>query len=719
MRATLSVLLRADALWLTLLGGLVYANSVQNPFVFDDQILIVDNLSLRQLWPLSGWILGPEIPLSSRPLIRLSLALNYAVGGLDPGAFRLGNIGVQLLTGLALLGVLRRTLNRFCGGGIPLRHARGLALAAAAIWLVHPLNSETVNYVAQRSESVMGLFYLLTLYCSVRRFDHGGSGWTILAAVGAILGMASKEVMATVPLVILIYDRIFVSPSWTAAITRHRALYVGLFSSWLVLAALLTVGAHGDTVGLGRGVTAYTYALNQTQAVSSYLGLSLWPHPLLLDYGFADHELTLAVAAPGLILLLALLAVTVWTLRIDPRLGFAGVWFFLILAPTSSIVPIVSEVGAERRMYLPLMSLVAAAVMLGYHSFGRRSPSNILQGAGLAGVLVLLLGAATVQRNRDYFTEVRIWETVVATAPHNYRAHNNLGVAFKKSGRLAAAIPHFQNALRLSPNYADAHYNLGMALGQHDQGDQGEWHLRRALAIDPGHAASHQGLARVLSTQGWSEQAIYHLRQAVRLEPYHPSRVHRLGIALAAAGNLDSALVQYRHTLRLDPEFYHAHNNLGIALRQLGHPHEATGHYRQALELNPDFADGHYNLANVLVDLDDLVAAETHYRQALEINPGYAKAHNNLGKLLGSKGMTVSGMFHFGKALALNPGYAEAHFNLGTAYLLEDQLEAAVLHYRRAVELNADNPLWLQYLRRALRKQVEQGAIERLNSRLP
>ena len=105
--------------------------------------------------------------------------------------------------------------------------------------------------------------------------------------------------------------------------------------------------------------------------------------------------------------------------------------------------------------------------------------------------------------------------------------------------------------------------------------------------------------------------------------------------------------------------------------------------------------------------------------QALGINPGYAKAHNNLGKLLGSKGMTVSGMHHFGKALALNPEYAEAHFNLGTAYLLEDQLEAAVIHYRRAVEFDADNPLWLQYLSRALRKQVELGAIERLNSPMP
>ncbi len=719
MRATLSVLLRADALWLTLLGGLVYANSVQNPFVFDDQILIVDNLSLRQLWPPGGWIFGPEIPLSSRPLVRLSLALNYSVGGLEPGAFRLVNIGVHLLTGLALLGVLRRTLNRFCGGGIPPRHARGLAVAAAAIWLVHPLNSETVNYVTQRSESMMGLFYLLTLYCSVRRFDHGGSGWTILAAVCALLGMASKEVMATAPLVILIYDRIFVSPSWTAAIARHRVLYVGLFSSWLLLVGLLTIGAHGDTVGFGRGVTAYTYALNQTQVISSYLGSSVWPHPLLLDYGFADHELTLAVAAPRFILLLALLAVTVWTLRIDPRLGFAGVWFFLILAPTSSMVPIVSEVGAERRMYLPLMSLVVAAVILGYHSFARRWPSNILRGVGLAGVLVLLLGAATVQRNRDYITEVRIWETVAAAAPHNYRAHNNLGFAVKRSGRLAASMPHFQNALRLNPNYADAHYNLGMALWEQDQADQGEWHLRRALGIDPGHAMSHQGLALVLSTQGWSEEAIYHHRQAVRLEPYYPSRVHSLGIALAAAGKLDSALVQYRHTLRLDPEFYQAHNNLGIALRQLGRPHEATGHYRQALELNPDFADAHYNLANALADLDDSAAAETHYRQALGINPGYAKAHNNLGKLLGSKGMTASGMHHFGKALALNPEYAEAHFNLGTAYFLEDQLEAAVLHYRRAVELDADNPLWLQYLSQALRKQVELGAIERLNSPMP
>ena len=715
MRATLSVLLRADAVWLVLLGGLVYANSVHNPFVFDDQILIVDNLSLRRLWPAGGWNLGPEIPFSSRPLVRLSLALNYAVGGLDPAEFRLANIGIHLLAGVTLLGLLSRTLNRFCRDVIAPRHARGLAWAVAAIWLVHPLNSETVNYVSQRSESVMGLFYLLTLYCAVRRFDHGGLGWTFLAGACAFLGMASKEVMATVPLMVLIYDRIFVSPSWRAAITAHRALYVGLFSSWLLLAALMTVGAHGDTVGFDRGVSAYAYGLNQAQVVSRYLGLSLWPHPLLLDYGVA-RELTLWAAAPGLLLIVVLLGVTAWTLRTNPRLGFSGVWFFLILAPTSSMVPIISEVGAERRMYLPLMGLAATVVVLVYHAIFRRRSAYLLLGPATAGVVLVLLGMATMRRNRDYLTEVRIWETAVAAVPGNYRAHNNLGFAFKQSGRLAASIPHFQNALRLNPDYADAHYNLGMALWEQEQADQGEWHLRRALAIDPGHAPSHNGLARLLGAQGWSEEAVYHHRQAVRLAPDHPDKVHDLGIALAGSGKLDSAVVCYRQTLRLDPGFYQAHNNLGIALRQLGRPRQAIKHYRLALELNPRFADAHYNLANALADRDDVGAAETHYLQALEINPGYAKAHNNLGKLLGSKGMTDPGIYHFGKAISLNPNYAEAHFNLGTAYLLDDHLEAAVVHYRRAVELEPNNPVWLQHLSQVLRQQVERRARERRDS---
>ena len=135
--------------------------------------------------------------------------------------------------------------------------------------------------------------------------------------------------------------------------------------------------------------------------------------------------------------------------------------------------------------------------------------------------------------------------------------------------------------------------------------------------------------------------------------------------------------------------------------------------------MNPHFAEAHYNLANALADPDDFAAAESHYLKALEINPGYAKAHNNLGKLLGSSGMTISEMDHFGKALALNPDYAEAHFNLATAYFLEDHLEQALADYRRAVELDADNPIWLQHLSRALRKQVVLRAIKRQESRVP
>jgi tetratricopeptide (TPR) repeat protein len=703
---------RADPLWLVLLGALVYANSIDNPFVFDDQILIADNLSIRQLWP-PNLDLRPEIPLSSRPLIRLSLALNYAVDRLNPASFRLANIGVHLLAGLTLLGVLRRTLERFCGGGIPRRHTRGLAFAAAAIWLVHPLNSETINYVAQRSESVMGLFYLLALYCAVRRFDQGGDGWTILAGVSALLGMASKEVMVTAPLMILIYDRIFVSPSWLAALTRHRRLYAGLFFSWVVLAALLTVGAHGETVGFGRGVTAYTYALNQTGVIARYLGLSVWPYPLLVDYGFANPELTLWAAAPGLLSVVALLGLMAWALKVNPRLGFAGIWFFLILVPTSSFVPIVSELGAERRIYLPLAGLVAAVVMLAYDSFSRRRSGPLRVGPALVAVCVLLLVLATRKRNRDYATEIGIWQTVVAAAPHNYRGHNNLGFAFKRSGLLDLSIPHFENALRLNPNYVDAHYNLGTALSEKDQADEGEWHLRRALALDPHHARSHHGLALMLRSQGWLTEAISHHRHAVWLEPTNPSRGHGLGIALATAGHLDSALVWYRHTLELEPGFYEAHNNLGIALRKLDRPRQAIAHYRWALELNPRFADAHYNLANALGDIGDSSAARYHYLEALDINPGYAKAHNNIGKLLGSKGMIAAGIDHFSKALELNPNYAEAHFNLGTAYLLEDYLEAAVAHYRRAVELDANNPVWLQHLSRALRRQVELRTIQR------
>ena len=199
---------RLAPLLLLVAGGLAYANSLHGDFVYDDIHSIAQNPDIRSLWP-PRWMLPPDAAhetVNSRPVASLSLAINYALGDLAMPGYRLFNLGVHLLCGLALFGAIRRT---------PVPHAEGLALATALLWTVHPLQSQCVNYIIQRRESLASLFYVLSLYSAIRGFDRDDRRWYAASILSCALAVASKEIAVSAPLAIALYDRIYRSGSWT------------------------------------------------------------------------------------------------------------------------------------------------------------------------------------------------------------------------------------------------------------------------------------------------------------------------------------------------------------------------------------------------------------------------------------------------------------------------------------------------------------------------
>ena len=312
-------------------GVIVYSNSLAAPFIFDDRTAILDNQQIRQLWPLSVPLSPPNnTPVAGRPIVNLSFALSYAIGGLDPRAYRLTNLAIHMLAALTLFGLVRRTLllpslrTRFGG------HATTLAWSAALIWALHPLPSETIDYVTQRTESMMGLFYLLTMYCSVRALDRQPARWHAAAILACAAGMACKESMLTAPVIVGLYDYVFVASPLLRKIRRTR-LYIGLAMTWLVLAALMWSGPR-ETVGLNTDVGPWTYLLNQAPMLLIYLRESFWPRQLVLDYGVPQPlALTdvwlplLAVGALGILVLVLLVR--------RPHAGFLGAWCFITCRP--------------------------------------------------------------------------------------------------------------------------------------------------------------------------------------------------------------------------------------------------------------------------------------------------------------------------------------------------------------------------------------------------
>lgn len=569
---------------LAIVAFATYVNSLDNPFVFDDLPAIRDNEHIRAIWPLTTAFDLPPSPVAGRPVVWLSLAVNHALFGDDVRGYRAVNIGIHLLCALVLLGIVRRTL---LGPDLRARlgpAAGATAFAAALLWLVHPLQSETINYVVQRTESIMALFYLLTLYCAIR-----GDGaprralWYGAAVASCALGMASKESMVTAPVLVILYDLAFLPGGAKAVLARRAPLYAGLAATWIVLAALMLGGPRAGTVGFGTVVTPFTYALNQCVMIVRYLRLTVWPHPLALDYG-KPAVLAFTDVLPAALALLVALGATVVAVVRWPRVGFLAASVFVLLAPTSSVVPIASEVGADRRMYLALAALLVLVVLLGRVVFRRRGA------AATATVLVATaLAVVTAQRNTDYASPTGIWKDAIGVVPTNTRAHYNLGVLLLQEHRLDEADAALRRALALDPDHEGAHYNLGVALAARDRHAEAADQFTEAVRINPKDARAHKNLANALRVIGREDEAMRHLDEARRLEPGEAGDLNDLGLMLARSGRHAEAIDRFREALAIDDSYADAHFNLALSLSATGAIGEALAHLEDARHARPNW----------------------------------------------------------------------------------------------------------------------------------
>ena len=624
--------------WLGLVvvaGGLAaYLSSFGGAFILDDQHAIVENEYVRRLWPITEAMSAPpQSSVSGRPLAALTLAVNHAMGGLNPWGYHALNLTFHLLSGLLLFGLVRRTLSF---GRLRERYGRPaplLAMVIALLWVVHPLQTETVTYVIQRSELLMGFFYLLTLYCAIRGYySPHPVRWPAAAVLACASGMGCKEVMATAPLLVLVHDLVFTPDPWRSVIRRRLPLYAGLAATWLILGALVAGGPRSASAGFGmREITPLNYALSEFGVILHYLKLSFWPHPLCLDYGWPIAR-TAGQIGPPMVAILALVAVTVWALSRRSPAGYLGVWFFVILAPTSSFIPIL-DLAFEHRMYLPLAAVIGL-VVLAVHRLGNlaggqaRAGRRVVWGLSAAcpSAAAIALGVTTHHRNLMYHDPLGIWQQTVNLNPANAPAHMALGLALVERGKPAEAAAQYEEALRLKPDFADAHYNLGNLLLKQSQYAAAETEYRAALQVNPDHLKAHLNLGAALVALGRAAEAVPEYEMALRLERNSSEAECNLAVALAYAGRIDEAIPHLREASRLAPNDAATRCNLASLLLQKGEPGEAVGQLTEAVRLLPRYPQARRLLGQALLQTGRLPEAAEQFREALRLDPGDAKA---------------------------------------------------------------------------------------------
>ncbi len=545
-----------------------YWNSTAGVFVFDDVQHIVNNAQIRTVWP--PWI---SMANSSRPVVSWSLAINYMIGGGDPWGYHAVNISIHSAAALCLFGLIRRTLLTSKRLEAWRLRSDAIALPVALLWALHPIQTQSVTYIIQRGESMMGLCYLALLYC-VARTGHDDKGrckatfaWSLLTIALCFVGMGCKAVMVTAPIVALLFERVFFATSLSALWRRRWWVFVGMMSAWSVLwvggviQGLQPSASPAARVGFGNvDVSPWHYALTQAGVVLHYLLLAFWPSSLCFDYAWPVVTSIREALVPAS-LLLAMLALVVVAWVRNPPIGFVSSVFFLLLSPTSSIVPI-RDVAVEHRMYLPLVSPIVLFVVFAAHVANRINTRNSALGSrvyvGLFLAISVALGVATIQRNRTYHSAEALWTDVAGKRPDNARAWNNLGTIQARTGRLDQSEESLRTAIRLDPKNAEAHYNLGLTLAR-----KSEW----ASACDA-----------------------------------------------------------YEKAIALASDYGEAYNNAAIALHKLGRAVDSIVHFKRAADLLPDRADVQFNLGAALMDANRPTDAEPLLRRALELDPGHAEA---------------------------------------------------------------------------------------------
>lgn len=605
----------------------VYAQAGSFSFLnYDDALYLQDapHVSEGLTWRGIAWAFTTFHAVNWHPATWLSHMLDVSLFGMDAGRHHLVNVLLHLLNSI----VLYRLLCEATGRALE-------SAAAAALFAVHPLQVESVAWVAERKNLLCALFFLLSLrqYC---RYSAMPSARRYLSALLLfLLALLSKPMAVTLPFVMLLLDR---WPLGRTGGTPGAGRLVLEKVPFLLLSAAscamtLLAQANGAALVTLESMPLAARLENAAAAYAAYLGKAAWPSRLAFYYPMPAMSSLHATAAASAILLAALTVFAVRQARTRPWLAVGWFWFLGTLVPVIGIVQVGMQSMADRYAYLPLVGLLLALCRGAGEAASRlRIPGRAVAAAACAAIA--LLGVASRAQAGTWRDSGSLFRHAVAATKDNWAAHNglgkvafeagdypealrhlqealrlapgiveirnSLGAAYARMGREDEAAAHYREALRLRPGYADARTNLGALLARRGEFDEAERLFREALASAPGSADAHVNLAHVLMRKGMDGEAIAHFRESLRLRPGDADSHLGLGLALSRTSALDEATAHLRVAVRLRPDDAEARNNLGVLLARGGAAAEAIGQFREAVRLRPGYEGARRNLERAI-----------------------------------------------------------------------------------------------------------------------
>lgn len=695
-------------------GSMVYSNTLHSPFIFDDIHNILQNSFIR-MNKFSPAIFQnlTQCPCKTRPVANFSFALDYYFHQYHLFGYHAVNIFIHVITGILLFLFFKITYRIYLSLNAPKNNDQDLfyiPFLGALLWLVHPVNTESVTYIVQRMTSMAGMFYILSLllYAVGRKGLQNSQAKNIRhnktrilpflyftgCVISGILALGSKQIAATLPIVILLYEWLF--SQHENPINLKKLMLCLTAMVFFAIIAIVFLGKNPiEKILFTYEIRKFTVSerlLTEARIVIYYISLFFYPSPsrLNLEYDYPlSHSLFMPIpTAIAVCAIIGMIGIAAYTINKNRIISFCILWFLGNLVIESSIIPL--DLAFEHRLYLIYMM---PAFLFSYSLF--HVLKNKWLAISLLSFLVLVFSYWTYQRNTIWLDETTIWKDCVSKSPNKSRPYSSLGAAYGKMGNLDLAINYFQKALRLDPDLGQTYDSIGYTLYQQGKYQEAVNYINTGLKMKPNDPNMTFHLASVLKAQGKYDQAMDQFLKVIQLTPYDIDAYYNLGIIQYKLDRIENAESSFQKAISIDPSDTQTHQMLGkLYLRQREYQ-KAVNQFNYILKLNPRDFSAYIGLGDVNKAEGNLSQAIAYYMDALSIEPGDADIHNDLGIVFIMQGKTDQAMDHLSKALEIDPSYMDAHINLGYILAQQHQNDEAQRHFSAVLKISPDNLLAL------------------------
>ena len=656
---------------------------------FDDDLYIINNNHVKTglNWENLVWAFTTTHAYNWHPITWLSHMLDCQLFGLNPLWHHLVSLLFHTANTLLLFYVLKRTTGLLWQSAF-----------AAALFAIHPLHVESVAWASERKDVLSTFFGLLTIASYVRYVRNPQIGYYLPAVLSFVLGLMSKQMLVTLPLVLLLLDywplnrlRTQDSRLKTQAINLILEKFPFLILSIIAAGVVYVIQRQGGTV---KSLTEFSLSYRVENALVScvtYILRMIWPARLAIFYPHLFDNLPFWKVAAATLLLTGITTAAILKVRQCPYFMVGWFWYLITLVPVAGFVQVGMQASADRYTYMPLTGLFII-IAWGIPDIFARLPYKKTIFWLSASILLLVLGVITNFQTRYWRNDITVYRHAAEAVRDNWWAHLALGGALLSENKLDDASVHFTQALQIEPGSPKALSGLGIISHRRGDFNDAEYYFTEALELSPDFAEAHNNLGYILMNQGKFDEAANHFTQALRIRPDFAEAHFNLSIIFSRQGQSDKAFAHYNEALRIKPDLAGVQDSgIKSVLTYKGTSEESIKYYTEMLKFKPDNAEAHYNLANALWSQNKLDEAVNHYRQALKIKADFAEAHNNLGNILGSQGKFDEAAIHFRQALRLKPNDANVHYNLGVLFFRQEKTDQAVAEFRNVLQIDPNH----------------------------